>query len=94
MSERGKGERMSELIHFLAERLAQGLASGQAVGEAMRSAEVAVRAEFGGERIYVKSLPKQKRAVQLARLNLRTTRELAVATGIPERTVRRLTTGK
>lgn len=37
---------------------------------------------YGGERVYVPSLPKARRAVQLAKLEKRTTGQIAAACGI------------
>jgi DNA-directed RNA polymerase specialized sigma24 family protein len=85
---------MTEIIDFLARSLMQNLASGMDESAARQAASVEVRAEFGGERVYVPSLPKQRRAVQLARLEMRSTRELAAASGMATRTVRRITRGR
>lgn len=59
-----------------------------------RDVEVQVRRDWGGERVYIPSLPKQRRAVQLAKLNLRTQREMAVATGLSVRGVRKILRGR
>ncbi len=49
---------------------------------------------YGGERVYVPSLPKARRAVQIARLEKRTQVEMALATGLSVRQVRRIRNGK
>ena len=49
---------------------------------------------YGGERVYVPSLPKARRAVQLAKLEKRTQVEMALATGLSVRQVRRIRNGK
>lgn len=59
-----------------------------------RDVEVKLRQTYGGERIYIASLPKQRRAAQLAKLNLRTQREMAVATGLSVRGVRKILRGR
>lgn len=94
MNNTRKGIDMTEIINLLARELEAALAQGLTRDEARTRAEVAVRSEYGGERVYIASHPKRARAVQLARLELRSTRELSVATGIPARTVRRLRTGR
>ena len=62
--------------------------------EAATAAEVKIRQVYGGERVYVASLPKQKRAVQLAKLAKRTQVEMALATGLTVRGVRKILRGK
>ena len=49
---------------------------------------------YGGERVYVPSLPKARRAVQLARLEKRTQVEMALATGLSVRQIRRIRNGR
>ena len=61
---------------------------------AARTVEIHLRNQYGGERIYIASLPKQRRAVQLARLAQRTQVEMALATGLTVRQVRRIQRGK
>lgn len=85
---------MTEIIDLIARELESALAQGMTREEARARADLAARSEYGGERVYIASHPKRARAVQLARLELRSTRELSVATGIPARTVRRLRTGR
>ena len=70
---------------------AEGIDVPDTVG---RAVEVKLRQQYGGERVYVASLPKQKRAAQLAKLNLRTQREMAVATGLTVRGVRKILRGR
>lgn len=58
------------------------------------------RRQFGGERVYLKSLPKAQRAGTLAAAQRQlgtaavTMKRLAQATGIPIRTVKRLANGR
>lgn len=59
-----------------------------------RQVEVKIRMQYGGERVYVAGLPKQSRAVQLAKLEKRTQIEMALATGLSVRQVRRIRNGK
>lgn len=62
--------------------------------------EIKLRRQYGGERVYVQSLPKQLRAAQLAEAHKRlgtaaiTLKRLAQATGMPVRTVKRLRNGR
>lgn len=62
--------------------------------EVGREVEVKIRQQYGGERVYVASLPKQRRQVQLAKLEKMTLRKMSVATGIPVRTIKRLKNGR
>ena len=94
MTKPRKDSKMTEILNACLRALEAAVAQGLTGQEARRAAEVSVRAEFGGERIYVPSLPKQARAVQLARLNLQTTRAMSVASGLPLRTVQRLRSGR
>lgn len=56
--------------------------------------KVKLQSLYGGERVYVPSLPKARRAVQLAKLEKRTQVEMALATGLSVRQVRRIQRGK
>lgn len=85
---------MTEIIDFIARELEQALSQGMTRDEARRHAERQTRQMFAGERPYIAALPKQRRAAQLASLNLRSCREIAVKSGIPLRTVQRLKYGK
>lgn len=75
----------------------QGVAIPQ---EAKVAAEVRVRREFKGERVYVASRTKQARSHQIAQAGLAlgtgavTLKRLAQASGIPIRTVKRLRNGR
>ena len=89
-----KGASMTEIIRFIRDEIERAMTQGRSLHDAAADAEVAVRRTFAGERPYIAGYPKQQRAVQLDRLNLQTTRELAVASGIPVRTVRRLRSGR
>lgn len=55
-----------------------------------RQVEVKLRTQYGGERVYVAQLPKQARAVQLAKLEKLTNRQIALATGLTIRRVQQL----
>lgn len=94
MSTQRKGASMTEIIKFLRDEIERGMATGRSLHDAAVDAELVLRRTFAGERVYIAGYPKQQRAGQLARLNLQTTRELAVASGIPVRTVRRLRSGR
>jgi len=85
---------MTEIIHFIRQEFERAIAAGKPLDVAGTEVEIAVRATFAGERPYIAAYPKQRRAVQIAKLNLKTTRELSVATGIPVRTVSRLRSGR
>lgn len=89
-----KGPTVTEIVHFIATELERALAQGLNQAAARQAAEAATRATFAGERPYIPALPKQQRAVQLARLQLASTRDLAVASGMNVRTVRRITRGR
>lgn len=85
---------MTEIIQFIREQFERELAAGRSLMEAGTTVEIAVRQNFAGERPYIAAWPKQRRAVQIARLNLQTSRELSVASGLPLRTVQRLRSGR
>jgi hypothetical protein len=82
------------LVHKISLAYDRALAAGESREDARRSAYLEVSAEFAGERIYIPGLPKAQRARQLAKLAQQSTREVVAATGMPERTVRRLLRGK
>jgi hypothetical protein len=56
--------------------------------------ETRMRQTYGGERLYIARLPKQNRAVQLAKLERHTQVEMALATGLTVRGVRKILRGK
>ena len=85
---KGVSEMIEEIIALLR---AQGIDIPTPV---RNEVEAAFRYEHAGERVYVKGLPKQQRAVQLARLELKNTRELSIASGMNVRTVRRIMRGR
>ena len=85
---------MTEIIRFILEQFERELAAGRSLAEAGSNAELATRQTFAGERPYIAGYPKRQRAVQIAQLNLRTTREMAAASGMNERTVRRIVRGR
>ena len=89
---RVKGKKMSEIIRKMLDELR---AAGVAVEDRVAlDVETALRREFGGERVYVQSLPKQRRAVQLARLGKQTDIELALGSGLSIRHIRRIRCGR
>lgn len=94
MPKRKEQNAVTEILNACLRALEAAAAHGLTGQEARRAAEVDIRRQFGGERIYIPSLPKQARAVQLARLELKSTRDLAAASGLPVRTVRRITRGR
>jgi len=87
-----KGSKMSELIDELFRAL--GAAGVTVTDTARLDVMTHIRQEFGGERVYVPSLPKQARAVQLARLERHRQVDVATRTGLSVRTVRRHLRGK
>lgn len=88
-----KGD-LTMLVQKISLAYDRAIAAGESREEARRSAMLDACAEFAGERIYIPGLPKAQRARQLAKLAKQTTRELAVESGMAERTVRRLLRGK
>jgi len=83
---------MKKMIHDMIRALRE--AGIDVPDEAARSVEVRIRMQYGGERIYVASLPKQARAVQLAKLERRTQVQMAAATGLSVRQIRRIRNGR
>ena len=83
---------MKKMIHDMIRALRE--AGIDVPDEAARSVEVKIRMQYGGERIYVASLPKQARAVQLAKLERRTQVQMAAATGLSVRQIRRIRNGR
>lgn len=63
-------------------------------GEMRQAVEVQFRQLHAGERIYIAGLPKQRRAVQLAKLEKHTQVQMALATGLTVRGVRKILRGK
>ena len=59
-----------------------------------KDVEVKIRQQYGGERVYVASLPKQRRQVQLAKLEKMTQINMAKATGLTVRGVRKILRGR
>ena len=83
------------MINELVKRIAAGLSNGDTPQQAALDAELQVRAEYGGERIYIPSLPKQRRSVQLKSLTqCRTQIQKASALGITVRGVRKILRGR
>lgn len=75
--------------------------AGVEVGEELaKSVEVELRRQYGGERVYIQSLPKMRKAAQIthAQVHLgtaaRSIQRLSKATGIPARTVKRIINGR
>lgn len=85
-----KGINMTEIIRFIREQFERELAAGRSLAEAGSSAELATRQTFAGERPYIAGYPKQRRAVQLAKLEKRTTQEVVAVTGLSRQHVCRL----
>jgi hypothetical protein len=79
---------IEEILRLLRE---QGIA---VPATARQTVEVQFRQLHAGERVYVAALPKQQRAVQLAKLTKHTQTQMALATGITVRQVRRIQRGK
>lgn len=70
-------------------------AAGIDVPEATATAvEAQIRLQYRGESIYIAGPSRQLRARQLASLERMKVRELARATGLSERTIRRIKNGK
>lgn len=82
------------MIKDMLDELERALSQGMTRDEARRVTEVAVRQKYAGERVYIAALPKQRRAVQLARLEKRTQVQISLATGLSVRQVRRIRNGK
>lgn len=81
---------MTEIIDFIARELERAMGQGMTRDEARKAAEVATRTQFAGERPYIAGYPKQRRAVQLAKLDKRTTQEVVAVTGLSRQHVWRL----
>jgi hypothetical protein len=82
------------MIDTMLRELETALAQGMTRDEARLRAEVAVRREYAGERVYVAALPAQARSVQLAELGKRRQIDLALATGLTVRRVRQIQRGR
>ena len=85
---------MTEILKFIRDNLERELKAGQTVPDALQAVELNVRHTFAGERPYIAAFPKQRRAVQVAKLERHTQRQIAVTTGLSVRHIRRLRTGK
>lgn len=75
--------------------------AGVSVDESVATkVEIKLRRQYGGERVYIQSLPKQIRSATIAEAQKRlgtaavTLKRLAQATGIPIRSVKRLRNGR
>jgi hypothetical protein len=79
---------IDDLIRLMREA---GIAVPISVAETI---EVRLRQTYGGERIYVASLPKQRRAVHLAKLTKMKLIDMSLATGIPVRSIKRIKNGR
>jgi hypothetical protein len=89
------------LNDMIRDLLAALRAAGVEVGEQVASrVELQIRQQYGGERVYIQSLPKMRRAAQLSHAQVqlgtaaRSIQRLSKATGIPARTVKRLINGR
>lgn len=58
--------------------------------EQVKTVELAIRAEFAGERVYIAGHPKAQRAKQIAKLRRQSTRNAAAELGISQRRVQQL----
>lgn len=86
--------KLAMIIRKVAAEYHRALEQGLPPAEAERTAYLVVSAEHAGERIYIAGLPKAQRARQIAKLQRQSSREIAVASGLPLRTVQRLRSGK
>ena len=84
---------MTELFDFYRERLQNMLAAGTPVAVAAEQAQLDTETQFRGERVYVTPNPRL-RARQIARLGQMKLRDMAVATGMPVRTIARIRNGR
>lgn len=85
---------MTEILKFIRDDLERQLKAGQTINDAVQNVELHVRETFAGERPYIAGHPKQRRAVQIAKLERHTQRQIAIDTGLSIRHIRRLRTGK
>lgn len=85
---------MTEIIKFIRDEIERAMTAGRTLHDAAQDAEIAVRRTFAGERPYIAGYPKQQRAVQIAKLTAKTTRDICAATGMKPRMVRYITRGK
>jgi hypothetical protein len=85
---KGVGDMIDEILRMLR---AQGV---DIPVTAKQTVEVQFRQLHAGERIYICGYPKQQRAVQLAKLTKHTQIQMANATGLTVRGVRRILRGK
>lgn len=83
-------DRMTEIINFIMTELARAQASGLSLDDARQATEIATRSRYAGERVYIAGLPKQRRAVQLAKLEKQTTQKVVAITGLSRQHVWRL----
>lgn len=83
------------MINELVKMISEALSHGNTAQESALEAQLHVRQKYGGERIYIASLPKQRRSVQLQRLTkCRTQIQKANALGITVRAVRKIERGR
>lgn len=85
---------MTEFIDLFATKFESAIQHGLTIKDARIEAEIAARSTFGGERIYIASLPKQRSVVQISRMATHTQAQMAVLTGKSIRQVRRIQRGK
>lgn len=83
-------DRVTEIINFIMSEMVRAQANGLSLEDARQATEVATRSMFAGERVYIAGLPKQRRAVQLAKLEKQTTQEIVAVTGLSRQHVWRL----
>ena len=82
------------IVRRVAQVVVRELSQGATPDQAERTAWLEVSQEYKGERVYIAGAPKAQRAQQIAKLKKASTREVVTATGMHERTVRRILRGR
>lgn len=85
---------MTEIIRFMRDVFQREISAGVPLPQASATVERELRNTFAGERVYIAGYPKQRRAVQLAKMQKMRTIDMAVATGLSVRRVRQIVRGK
>lgn len=83
---------ITQMIATLVQSFLRATSEGKPPEEAARIAEIELRAEYAGERVYIAALPRERKIHQLRQLGTTTMslREQGQALGIPYKTVARL----
>lgn len=83
---------IAQMISTLVQSFLRATSNGKTPEEAARIAEIELRSEYAGERVYIAALPKERKVHQLRELGTTTMslREKSQALGIPYKTVTRL----